>query len=607
MKNKYKCLLLVRISTTKQLRESDSPEHQMARGYACAARHGFTQEEVLVIHEAYSGRKEDRPMLDQALDLATSMVLKKLFIFDIDRLTRAGPAHYERIKRGFAEIGCEIIDVKGVIQPDQNTLEGSGGAFGKDFAYDWSVFAPSETAEMLAAQTAKDEARKILSRTMPIQIKNAQLGRTNRQAPYGYKNIKIIDESGKPQPSKEIYEPEAFFVRRIFEGIAAGRDVRCVCDEVNALGFKSRETKKWNREKSQVIGKIGGIPISPFTLREMIARPVYAGFIVEKWTHGIPVEANHEAIVSLDLWNQANKGKWQIIRSTDTETGWELLNIKTSPLRRSYHRERPEFPFKSLMTCSVCGKPYKGSFSRSENGSRIGYYHCNRGHKQISARVEKLHTWLGHYLSELAFTPEMAERFEQHIRSVWVEKVGGMNKQLASSNQELADLRAEADGIFESIKVASNPIIIRRLENDYEDLHQRIKLLEGNRDCKELTEADMNRAIKWARKLVERLDELIIDAQDERIRGIFWSLVFCTHPTIEQIENRTADISPLVRLKSELETSEIGVVPQTMFRSNFLVEELERWENTFSLMPDTFQEVFGDNPDGNCYSLPKAA
>lgn len=592
MKSKYKCLLLVRISTTKQLQESDSPEHQMARGYACAVRHGYSKEEVLVVHEAYSGRKEDRPKLDQAMDLASSMGLTKLFIFDIDRLTRAGPAHYERIKRDFSAIGCEIIDVKGVIQPDQNTLEGTGGDFGADFSYDWSVFAPSETAEMLAAQNAKDEARKILSRTMPIQIKNAQLGRTNRQAPYGYRNTRIIDESGKPQPSKAIDESEAFYVRKIFEGIAGQGDVRRLCNELNALGYKSRVQKKWNRERSQIVGKTGGVQLCPARVREIVAMPVYAGFVVEKWTHGVPVPANHEGIVSVELWNRANQGRQRLVRSNDSQTGWELLDVKTGPKKRAYHRERVEFPFKALMTCPTCRKPYKASYSRSENGNRIGYYHCNRGHKQVSARVTLLHAWLKTYLTDLAFTPEVAKRFEEHIRSVWVEKVGGLNKLLMSDSQELADLRLEADGIFESIKMASNPLIIHRLEEDYENLHQRIKIMEANRDGKEFSEADMNRAIAWARKMVERLDELIMDTQDERIRGVFWSLVFTKNPSTDQIKNRTAVVSPLVRLRDELKNSENGVVPSSVFQSNFLMEELERWAETFRELQTVLEPLF---------------
>ena len=608
MKNKYKCLLLVRISTTKQQQESDSPEHQIARGLACAQkRYDYSADEVFILTEAYSGRKEERPCLDQAFEMVEKHRLEKLLVYDIDRLTRAGAAHYELIKRRFKSLGCDIVDVKGIIQPDSNTLEGTGGTFGEDFTYDWSVFAASEKAEIMEAQMAKDEARKILSRTIPVQIKNAQLGRTNRQAPYGYRNCKIIDDTGKPQPSKEIVESEAFFLRRIYEGMSANRDLRNLCDELNGLGFKSRTQKKWNQDHSQVIGQIGGLPLSPAMIRQMIVRPVNAGFVLEKWTHGIPVPANHDGIVDVDLWNLANRGRWKLIRSTDCESGWELVNTRSAPVRRLYRRERPDFPFKSLLKCTTCGKPFKASFSRSESGKRIGYYHCNRGHKQVSARLDVLHLWIQQYLGDLAFTPEVADRFEEHIRAVWVEKVGDMNRQLASANKELAELRQQGDALFEKIKLTTSALIIKRLEKDYEDLHQRIKLLEANRDIKEFSESDMNRAVQWARKLVERLDELIVDAQEEGTRSVFWSLVFCTTPTLEDIKNRTADISPLVRLKGSLEKQKNALVPATNFRSNLLVAELGRWAETFNSLQSPVCDVFSTYPDSQDKSLPQAA
>lgn len=578
MKNKFKCLLLVRISTTKQLQDSDSPEHQIKRGLVCAERRfGIARDYVFILTEAYSGRKEERPSLDQAFEMVEQYGIQYLLVYDIDRLTRAGASHYEAIKRRFKHIGCDIVDVKGIIQPDSNTLEGTGGEFGSDFTYDWSVFAASEKAEVLEAQMAKDEARKILSRTIPIQISNAQQGRTNRVAPYGFKNTKIIDESGKPQPSKSINESEAYYVRKIFEGLASRQDVRSLCDELNSLGYKSRIRKKWSADGAKVIGTTGGVPLIPRDARAMVARPIYAGFILEKWTHNLPVPANHAGIVSLDLWNAANRGLWRIQEDQESPTGWTILNLKKNPEKRPYVRERPDFPFKSHLVCPICGKPVKASFSKSKNGNRFGYYHCNRGHKQVSLERGKLEAGLKSLLQELAFTPEVADRFEKHIRSVWVDKVGGLNKHLAERNKEIATLREEADGIFESIKIASHPMIIKRLEGEYDDLQQRIKLLEGQRSETEYSEEDMNRVIKWARYMVEHLDEILIDAPSETLRCLFWSLIFIEPVSLDNIRNRTPKTSPLVRAKDMLANEKCNLVDQTALGSNTLTSELSRW------------------------------
>lgn len=171
----------------------------------------------------------------------------------------------------------------------------------------------------------------------------------------------------------------------------------------------------------------------------------------------------------------------------------------------------------------------------------------------------------------------MANRFEKHIRSVWIEKVGGLNTHLVERNKEIAALREEADGIFQSIKIASHPVVIQRLEGDYDHLLKQIKMLEGQRSEKEYSEADMNRVIKWARDMVEHLDALLIDTPTEPLRSLFWSMIFTAPVSLDDIRNRTPQTSPLVRTKGMFESGECNLVDQTLPGSNTLAEELLRW------------------------------
>jgi len=220
MNYKYDCLLMIRVSTTEGAKESAGRDWQLYRGLAFAAEKLDTaQKNVLVQSEIWSGRDEQRPGLDQAFAQVKEHNIPHALFFDIDRFTRAGVMHYEMQKRKFAAVGCAIQVVKGIIQPATNSLAGTGGSFGDDFQYDWSVFATSEKAEIMEAQAAKDEARKILGRTVPAQIQNAQAGRTNRMAPYGFRNIKIVDASGKPQASKQVDDGGAFFSAPNFRGL----------------------------------------------------------------------------------------------------------------------------------------------------------------------------------------------------------------------------------------------------------------------------------------------------------------------------------------------------------------------------------------------------
>lgn len=219
----------------------------------------------------------------------------------------------------------------------------------------------------------------------------------------------------------------------------------------------------------------------------------------------------------------------------------------------------------------------KAGYSRSRNGERYGYYQCARNHKQVSQRQEALHEHLRQYLGDLRFTKEAADRFEQHLREVWVEKVGGLNRHLVAANIELAKLREEADSLISTIRHIQSPDLLKRLASDYHGLFDRIKLLEAKRDEKEYSEADMNRAITWAKYLVEHLDELIVEAGDDGLRAIFWSLIFERQPTLTEIQNRTAPLSPLVRLKDHLNDGGSGLVRQTELEKNQIWEEMLRW------------------------------
>ncbi len=392
----------------------------------------------------------------------------------------------------------------------------------------------------------------------------------------------------------------------MFEGVAAGRDIRVLCDELNQMGFKTRVRKLWNADHTVVIGTQGGRALIPDQARRIVERPLYAGFNFEKWTYWKPVEAHHPEIVSLKTWNAANKGKWKLERTDGQPSGWERIDL-SHRCRRAYQRERPDFPFKALVHCPECGKPMKGSYSTGKQGGKFGYYHCARGHRHVGMRRELLHEKLEALLADLKFAPDIAIRFEEHIRAVWVEKVGGLNKHLAAANHEIGSLRDKADQIFEKIKLANSAMIIARLEAEYEALEQRIKLLESKRDQKEFDERDVSRVIKWARHLVEHLDELILDTQDDGLRRVFWSLVFCADPTLKDFQNGTPPVSPLVRLKGVLSDQNSSLVAPTGSGWKHLEEELIRWAKGLLSVELLIADRLGVPPDVDNDLLPLAA
>ena len=181
------------------------------------------------------------------------------------------------------------------------------------------------------------------------------------------------------------------------------------------------------------------------------------------------------------------------------------------------------------------------------------------------------------YLKDLVFCPEIADRFEEHVRAIWLEKIKGVNNHLAQSNREIADLRDQADALFEKIEIARSPAIVHRLEAKYEILQKEIENRESRRQKKEYEEDEIDRVIGWGRYLFEHLDELIAQGDDEALRQVVWDIVFLKRPNVKEIQFRTAQISPAIRLKEAFVNAEGSMVSHKGSNLNQLLEELSRW------------------------------
>lgn len=81
---------------------------------------------------------------------------------------------------------------------------------------------------------------------------------------------------------------------------------------------------KHNRAK--IIGQRGGKPLTLKVLWYTLANPIYAGINDEKWTQGKPVKCKFDGLVSLELFNQANRGKVYI-----SDNSGEVTITKNGP------------------------------------------------------------------------------------------------------------------------------------------------------------------------------------------------------------------------------------------------------------------------------------
>ena len=269
------CLIYCRVSSAKQAQqgESISDQENICRGIA----ERYKANILAVFREQYSGRKDERPLIDEIFAYIKNHPNKVNFLIfrAIDRFTRNGTLGYESLKQKLALSGVGLIDANGVIQPSKNTLEHLG------VEYDWSRIHPSEITELVMAQQGKSEVNQILTRMIGAEINLVREGYKIRGANDGYHNEKVFVEGKK----KVIQVPDPVrspFYIKMFEMSATHTDQEVV-DYVNAMGYRSAKHNRWSEKRDKIIGSAGGKPLTIKRLQAIRAKPIYCGVNTEKW------------------------------------------------------------------------------------------------------------------------------------------------------------------------------------------------------------------------------------------------------------------------------------------------------------------------------------
>lgn len=373
--NNNNAVAAIRVSTTKQGTDGDSPDAQKEQLERFAESKGIVIKKYFVFLESAS--KELQPM-QQAIDYCKDPKNQiELFIVkSIDRFTRAGSDFYGPLKRQLEQCSVTLLDIYGVISTQKvNTLDHLG------FEYKWSVYSPSKKSEILEAERANDELRDIMSRMIGAEIRYTQMGFWMRQPPYGFISEKIETRNGKrcilkPHPEESIYVIKAFELRS--QGVLFDTQI---VEEINNMGYKARlHFVRDKRDRTKITEKRGGGPLTVKQLQRIIANPIYASINAEKWTGNSPVKCAFDGLVSLEQFNRANRGKKVI--SKDDQGDIVIFN---KPVENRYAtpkgQRNPDFAYRKFVMCPKCNNPLIGSASRGKSGKYYPAYHCDkRGH-----------------------------------------------------------------------------------------------------------------------------------------------------------------------------------------------------------------------------------
>lgn len=547
------CVIHCRVSTAKQAYEGESLKVQREICTAIARERGWQ-----LLHEpwaeSFSGRKA-RPMFDEILAFLDSHPGRvQFYLFrSIDRFTRGGTLAYEQMKRELAIRGVEMVDSLGIIQPAKNTLDHLG------FEYDWSRSSPSEISEVVVATAAKHEVTTILTRLIGQEIRLTQRGYKIRAASDGYRNERIFVDGLKrtiqaPDPDRAQY-----FIA-MFELRASGQYTDAeICERVNALGYRTRFQNRWNTEHSRAIGKTGGKPLTPKRLQELIKRPIYCGIVCETWTRWQPVRAAYDGLVSIDLFNRANRGAVYVREHADGNL--ELLyNYSPSRTIKRLNRVNPDFPLKHVILCSQCKKLLWGSAPRGRLGTRYPTYHCARTHKYWGIPKAELERAAREFFQRLRFTPAVMDALRSMLLDRYRSRQSELLHATVAVGKNIGEMEMQLAGNIEAFMRARSDFMRASIEDDTERLRAEIEKARNTRRVLEVTEEDIHLFLKDIQMILEHPYVLLENPANTREMQALYLLVLQRLPTVQEITLGTAKLSPFFYLFSTSEETKSVLV-----------------------------------------------
>lgn len=434
---------------------------------------------------------------------------------------------------------------------------------------------------MLEAERAKDELRDIMSRMIGAEIRYSQLGYWMRRPPFGFISEKIETKHGKRCTLKP-HPTEGKYMKMMFELRAEGMHDSDVVAKVNALGCRTRVQYKRDKvDRTKVIAKVGGDPMTVKAMQKYLSNSVYAGVNTEKWTGGKPVRCVFKGLVSIETFNQANRGKHFII--VDDKDNISIHKKQPPEHLVNKGKRNPDFPYRKFILCPNCNNPLSGSASRGKGGKYYPAYHCsNHGHYYRIPKQE-LENTVAAFVSNLTVSNEKIETVLEAVRIEWNRRNQSLLQELEGMEERIQELRKDAAATMDKIRVLSSATAIKFMEEDLVRIESQIEDLASQKAKKANEQTtDCSQILARVKYFLEHLDELLQKQIDPIKKAQLFAVIFNRTPTYEEIKIGTpktphfTGVSPVFELLKG-ENSLMVTLPHPLFNS--IVAEIVRWND----------------------------
>jgi hypothetical protein len=277
-------------------------------------------------------------------------------------------------------------------------------------------------------------------------------------------------------------------------------------------------------------------------------RPIYCGINTEKWLE-TPIRAQYKGLVSINTFNNANKGKVFIEERKDGSIA-VLKDHNVHQLKRM--KDNPMFPHKSVVLCPLCKKPFLGSISKGKSKQGFPAYHCTREHERYAVNKAEFEKQLTTFVEHLEYKDKgFIKTFEATLMNKYREKEKELGEFSLAVGNNVAELESEKLHKINAFTSTKNEVIRAELEKQIEDIHAQIENTRKERNGIEVQENDIHAFVKYVKNLMEHPVEMLVKQENlTALKGLF-GLVFEELPTYEEILNGTPKLSIPYKLSEE--------------------------------------------------------
>ena len=520
-------VIYCRISTKKQEVNWSSlvDQEKICRNF-CATKEIKVEK---VFQETCTWKTSNRIILQDAIEYAIGNWIRYFIVADIDRLTREWYAVYTKIKKSLSEHWIQLLDTKNIVSEDKQVYQNDKVDMAK---YSWNHYNPWINNEVAMSTAAESEWKKILQRTIPREIALEQSWCHVRASNFWFMNKKISLDIGRA--TIQIPHPiESSFVIELFEKIANWAYTNQ--EIVDALNSKWAKKRRKNQ------------PFDIKYMQELVKNPIYAWVIYSKWTWYQAIKASYEWLVSVELWNQANKWKRSILISKD----WWIkliLNSKEWISDQTYKRKRSNynsiFQYAKVLKCPHCWWVLTWNTSTSWNWTKHNYYQCTwKGwikHKTYTLKRDLVNNEIEEILKSVSINNEIIDLFKEITVKVYHEREQELTFERENIKRRIQLLNKDYTSTNEFIdNVLKYPDLLERQYRKMKNLEEGISgLKESLLNLND--KIDLESFLEHSEKFITQLWKLALQKEKPDTIKLIFDTLFWERIVFEEINYHTS-------------------------------------------------------------------